>query len=34
MIEVILLGLILEVDPFDQPNVEDYKSGMREYLKK
>lgn len=34
MIEVILLGLMLDVDPFDQPNVEDYKSGMRAYLKR
>lgn len=32
MLEVILLGLSFDINPFDQPNVEDYKIGMREYL--
>jgi glucose-6-phosphate isomerase len=32
MIEVMFLGYICNVDPFDQPNVEDYKKHMREAL--
>jgi glucose-6-phosphate isomerase len=34
MLEVILLGHLFDVNPFDQPNVEDYKVGMKEYLGK
>ncbi len=34
MIEVILLGHFFSVNPFDQPNVEDYKTGMRDVLAK
>lgn len=33
MFEVIYLGLLLDVDPFDQPNVEEYKSHTRAILK-
>ena len=34
MLEVILTGLILEINAFDQPNVEDYKTGIKEYMKR
>lgn len=32
MIEVALLGYFFDVNPFDQPNVEEYKSGMKTVL--
>jgi glucose-6-phosphate isomerase len=32
MIEMIVLGSLLKVDPFDQPNVEDYKKETQEIL--
>lgn len=32
MIEMMYLAKLMNVDPFDQPNVEDYKSEMREIL--
>jgi len=33
MLEVALLGELFEIDPFDQPNVEDYKKHMKTALK-
>lgn len=32
MIEMMLLGYLLEVDPFDQPNVESYKQEVKQIL--
>ncbi len=32
MLEVALLGELLSVNPFDQPNVEDYKKEMKKVL--
>lgn len=32
MLEVMLLGRLFGINPFDQPNVEDYKIGMRRAL--
>lgn len=32
MIETVLLAYLFDVNPFDQPNVEDYKSGTRKAL--
>ena len=34
MIEIMYLGFLLNVNPFDQPNVEDYKIETRKILKK
>ncbi len=34
MIKVVILGHLLSVNPFDQPNVEDYKQETREILKR
>lgn len=34
MIETVILGKLLQVDPFDQPNVEEYKKYAKENLKK
>jgi glucose-6-phosphate isomerase len=33
MMEMMYLGALYEVNPFDQPKVEDYKRGTREILK-
>lgn len=33
MLEIAILGEIFEIDAFDQPNVEEYKSGMERELK-
>ncbi len=33
MMEIIYLGKLLNINPFDQPNVEDYKSEIRNILK-
>ena len=32
MLEVALLGELMGVNPFDQPNVEDYKKEMKKVL--
>jgi len=32
MMEMMYLGFLLEVNPFDQPNVEDYKVKTRKIL--
>ncbi|MBP6981850.1 hypothetical protein KBB25_03695 [Candidatus Gracilibacteria bacterium] len=32
MLEVALLGYLFDINPFDQPNVEEYKTGMRRFL--
>ena len=32
MIEMVYLGKLLEVNPFDQPNVEEYKEETRKIL--
>ncbi len=32
MCEVAYLGMLFGVDPFDQPNVEDYKIGTKRIL--
>ena len=34
MIETIYLGYLLDVNPFDQPNVESYKEETRKILQK
>jgi glucose-6-phosphate isomerase len=34
MIETIFLGYLLDVNPFDQPNVESYKEETRKILQK